>query len=93
MNPVRATHTDTCDTVNSGKEEVVILTEVAAAIRGLQSRKFAGEDKLRLEMLKAFKGEGVRWLTRVCQVAWKLEKIQKKPADRCDHSYNRERRS
>ena len=28
-------------------------------------------------MLKALDGEGVRWLTRVCQVAWKLEKTSK----------------
>ena len=53
------------------------LTEVAAAIRGLKPGKAADEDKIRPEMLKAMNGEGVRSLTRVCQVAWKLKKRQK----------------
>ena len=37
----------------------------------------SGEDEIRLEMLKALTGEGVRWLTRLCQVAWKLKKTPK----------------
>ena len=53
------------------------MTEVAAAIRRLESRKAAGEGEIRLEMLKALNREGVRWLTRVCRVAWKLEKTPK----------------
>ena len=32
LNPVKATPTDTFDTINFGKEEVFTLTEVAAAI-------------------------------------------------------------
>ena len=68
LNPIRATPTDTCDTIDLGKEEVFTLTEVAAVIRGLKSGKAAGEDEIRPEMLKALNG-GVRWLTRVCQVA------------------------
>ena len=50
-------------------EGVFTLTEVAAATRGLQSGKAVGEDKIRPEKLKELNGEGVRWLTRVCQVA------------------------
>ena len=61
------------DMINFGKEEVFKFTEVAAAIRGLKSGKAAGEDEIRLKMLKALNG-GVRWLTRVCQVVWKLGK-------------------
>ena len=44
------------------------------------SRKAAGKDEkdeIRPEMLKALNGEGVRWLARVCQVAWKLGKTTK----------------
>ena len=48
--------------------------ELAMAIKGIKSRKTAGEDKIRPEMLKALTGEGILWLTRVCQVAWKLGK-------------------
>ena len=44
------------------------MTQVAAAIQGLESEKAADEDKIRPEMLKALNG-GVHWLTRVCQVA------------------------
>ena len=73
LNPVRATPTDTCDTIDFGNEEVFTLTKVAAAIRGLKSEKAAGEDEIRPEMLKAL-NRGVRWLTRVCQVAWKFGK-------------------
>ena len=66
LNPVRVTPTDTCDTIDFGKEEVFTLTEVAAAIR-LKSAKAAGENEIRTEMFKALNG-GVRWLTRVYQV-------------------------
>ena len=69
LNPVRATPTDTCDTIDFGKEELFTLIEVAAATWGLKSGKAAGEDEIRSEMLKLLNGEGVRWLTRVCQVA------------------------
>ena len=68
LNPVRATPTDTCDTIDFGKEEIFSLTKVAAVIRGLKSGKVAGEGKIRSEMLKVLNGEGERWLTRVCQV-------------------------
>ena len=77
LNPLRATTTGTCDTMDFRKEEVFTLTEVTAAIRGLKSGKAAGEDEIPAEMLKALNGEGVRWLTRVCQVAWKLGKTPK----------------
>ena len=37
----------------------------------------SGEDEIRPEMLKVLNGERVRWLTRLCQVAWKLKKTPK----------------
>ena len=49
---------------------------MAAAIRGLIIKKAAVEDKIRPEMLKTV-NRGVRWLTRVCQVTWKLRKASK----------------
>ena len=72
LNPVRATPTDTCDTIDYGKEEIFTLTKAAVAIRGLKSGKAAGEDEILPEMLKVLNREGVRSPTRVCQVAWKL---------------------
>ena len=77
LNPVSATHTDTYVTIDFGKDEVFTLTEVAAAIRELKSGKAAGQDEIRPEMLKALNGEGVCWLTRMCQVEWKLGKTPK----------------
>ena len=65
------------------------MTEVAAAIRGLKSGKAAGKDKIRHEMLKVLNGEGVRWLTKMCQVAWKLEKTPKTGRQVCSFLYTR----
>ena len=52
---------------------------MAAAIRGLKSEKnqSAGENEISSKILKALNGEGVRWLTWVYQVEWKLGKIPK----------------
>ena len=50
-----------CITIYFEKEEIFKFTEVAAAIRGLKSGKAADEDEIRLEMLKALNGYGVRW--------------------------------
>ena len=77
LNPIRVTPTDTCNTIDFGKEEVFTSTKVAVVIRGLKSGKSAGEDEIQPEMLKALNVEGVRWLTRLCQVTWKLGKTQK----------------
>ena len=48
-----------------------------AVIRKLKCRKAAVKDEFQPELLKAFNGEGVRWLTKMCQVARKLEKAPK----------------
>ena len=77
LNPVRATLTDACDSIDFEKKKVFTYTEVVAAKLGLKSRKAAGEDEIRPEIFKALNGEGIRWLTRVCQVTWKLKKTPK----------------
>ena len=51
-----------------------LLQKMATTIKGINSGKAAGEDEIRPEMLKALTGEGIFWLTRVCQVAWKFGK-------------------
>jgi len=50
--------------------------EVAVAI-GRKSVKTAGEDEIRPGLLKAWNSEGILWLNRVCQVAWKFGKTSK----------------
>ena len=46
-----------------GEEEVFTATEVAKLIKQIKSGKAAGEDVIRLEMLKALTGEGILRLT------------------------------
>ena len=69
LNPVRETPTDTCNTIDFGKGEVFILTEVATAMRRLKFEKAASEYEIRPEMLKELNEEEIRWLIKVCQVA------------------------
>ena len=61
LNPIKATPTDTCNTIDLGKKVVFTLTEVAATIQGLKSMA-PGEDKIRPEILKALNKERVCWL-------------------------------
>ena len=46
LNPVRATPTELCDTIDFEKEKIFTFTKVAAAIRGLKSGKAAGKDEM-----------------------------------------------
>ena len=69
LNPVKASTRDTHEVTQLGEEEVYSVADVATSIKGIKSGKAAGEDEIRPEMLKALTGEGILWLTRVCQVA------------------------
>ena len=77
LNPVKASTRDTHKVTHLGEDEVFTAAEVATAIKGIKSRKAAGEDEIKPEMLKALIGEGILWLTRVFQVAWKLCKTSR----------------
>ena len=88
LNPVKASTRDTKEVTHLGKEEVFTTAEVATAIKEMKFGKAAGKDEIRLEMLKALSGEGILWLMRRCQVAWKFGKT---PRD-CDYSCFEERR-
>ena len=74
LNPVKASTRDAHKMIHLWEDEVFTAAEVATAIKGIKSEKAAGEDEIRLEMLKALTGEGILWLTRECQVAWKFGK-------------------
>ena len=74
LNPVKASTRNTHVVKHLEEDEVFTAAEVATAITEIKSGKAAGEDEIRPEMLKALTGEGILWLTRVCQVAWKFGK-------------------
>ena len=74
MNPVKVSTRDMQDVTHLGKEEVFAAAEVVAATKEIKSGKAAGKDEIRPEMLKVLTGEGILWLTQVCQVVWKCGK-------------------
>ena len=74
LNSVKASTSDTHEVTHLGEEKVFTAAEVATAIKGLKFGKAADENKIRPEMLKALSGEGILWLTRICQVGWKFGK-------------------
>ena len=74
LDPVKVSTRDTHKVIHLGDEKVFAAAEVATAIKGIKSGKPAGEDEIRPKMLKALFREGILWLTRVCQVAWKFGK-------------------
>ena len=74
LNSVKASTRDTQKGTHLGEQEVFTAAEVATEIKGIKSGKAAGEDEIRPEMLTALTGEGILWLTQVCQVAWKFGK-------------------
>ena len=70
MNSVNASTRATQNVTHLGKE--VSLQQKWQ--RQLKFGKAAREDEFRSEMLKALTGEGILWLTPVCQVAWNFGK-------------------
>ena len=62
--------------IYAGEIEALAAADVATAIKQLKSGKAAG-DEIRPEMLKSLAWEGIIWLTRVCQLAFKLGKTPK----------------
>ena len=75
LNPVTVQHLKTSE--KQIAEEIHLTeAEVSTAIKFLKAGK-ALEDDIRPEMLKAMNNFSVRWLTRVCQVAWKVDKVTK----------------
>ncbi|KAK5888456.1 hypothetical protein CesoFtcFv8_014549 [Champsocephalus esox] len=51
--------------------------EVTEVVKQLHSGKAPGVDEIRPEMLKALGVEGLSWLTRLINVAWKSETVPK----------------
>lgn len=60
---------------SSGKISSIVVAEVGAVVKGLYGGKAAGVDEIRLEMLKALANVGVKWLTHLFNVAWKVGSV------------------
>ena len=68
LNPVDATPIQIHEE-QVGEDIQITEADVNAVIKSLKTGKAPGEDDIRPEMLKAMNIYGVRWLTRVCEVA------------------------
>jgi exonuclease III len=73
LNPVE--HGDQYLELQGWGENNPTQAEVEAAIKSLKPGKAAGVDEIRPEMLKALGKGGLRWLTRVLEIAWKTGKV------------------
>ena len=69
LNPVDATPTQIHEE-EVGEDIQITEADVNAVIESLTTGKAPGENDIRPEMLKAMYIYGVRWLTRVCKVAY-----------------------
>ena len=69
LNHIKVFTRDVHKVIHLGGKDVYTAAKVASAIIGIKFGKAAGEDEIRPEMLNALIGEGILWLTRVCQVA------------------------
>ena len=76
LNPVDATSSEIHDK-QIGKDIQITEADANAVIKSLKTGKAPSEDDIRPEMLKTMNGYGVRWLTRVCQVACKTGQAPK----------------
>ena len=61
LNPVKASTRDTHKVKHLGEEQVFTAAKVATTIKRIKSKKAAGEDEIRPEMLIALTGEGILW--------------------------------
>ena len=75
MNPVKASTCDSQKVTHLEEEEVFTAAKVTTVIKRIKSGKAVGENEIRPEMFKTLTGEGIFWLTRVCQVAWNMAKL------------------
>jgi len=89
-NPVKAINDDTHEPICFGKEDVFTAREVAAAIGRIKSRKAAGEDEIRPEMLKleSIKQRRNSLTVSSCVKVWQNTK---RMVDRHDHLIIKER--
>ena len=74
LNPATAQHLETFDE-QIDEEIYLTIAEARTAFNSLKTDKPLGEDDIRPEILEAH--FGVRWLTRVFQVAWKTGEVPK----------------
>ncbi|KAJ8012365.1 hypothetical protein DPEC_G00041950 [Dallia pectoralis] len=71
LNPTYTPSSIEAELEADGGSSSVSLGEVAEVVKQLHSDKAPGTDEIRPEMLKALGGEGLSWLTRLFNIAWK----------------------
>ena len=71
LNPVVLSSVEEAEMADSGGGPPITRAEVSEAVRKLLGGKAPGVDEIRPEYLKSLDLQGLSWLTRLCNIAWR----------------------
>ena len=77
LNPTDPSSMVEAELEDDGGSSLISLGEVTEVVKQLHSGKAPGVDEIHPEMLKALGVEGLSWLTRLINIAWKSGAVPK----------------